>query len=77
MRSKDAVTRLAARGTVFRQCHNALMGVSQQLSAGTTTTPVAMYQEPKAGLLPHVKIVPAHPMLIGLVQEHGATYEKI
>lgn len=77
LRAKDAVTGLAARGVIFWQCHNALVGVSERLAAGTTTAPAAMYQELKAGLLPHVRMVPAHTMVLGLVQEHGATYEKI
>lgn len=76
-RAESAVSNLAARGTIFWQCHNALTGVSQQLAAETGVTPAAMYQELRAGLLPHVKVVPAHTMLIGLVQEHGATYEKL
>ncbi|MBA2292036.1 MAG: hypothetical protein H0W15_06240 [Gemmatimonadales bacterium] len=75
-RAKDTIATLVARGTIFWQCHNALMGLSRRMApAGTSTE--AMYEELKAGLLPHVKIVPAHTMLIGLVQEHGCTYEKI
>jgi len=77
LRAEDAVSNLAARGTIFWQCHNALTGVSEQLAAATGATPAAMYQELRAGLLPHVRMVPAHTMLIGLVQEHGATYEKL
>jgi hypothetical protein len=76
-RSRDAVSGLARRGVIFWQCHNALVGVSERLSAGSGTAPAAMYQELRAGLLPHVRMVPAHTMLLGLVQERGATYEKL
>ncbi len=75
-RAKDTVAALMARGTIFWQCHNALIGISRRM-ASADTSPEAMYDELKAGLLPNVKIVPAHTMLIGLVQEHGCTYEKI
>ena len=75
-RDTDAIGRLVQRGTIFWQCHNALMGVSRRL-AGPGVAIEPMYEELKAGLLPHVKIVPAHTMLIGLVQEHGCTYEKL
>lgn len=75
-RAKDTIGALLARGTVFWQCHNALMGISRRMAPPGTSVD-AMYAELKAGLLPHVRIVPAHTMLIGLVQEHGCTYEKI
>jgi hypothetical protein len=77
LRARDAVSGLARRGVIFWQCHNALVGVSERLSAGSGTAPAAMYQELRAGLLPHVRMVPAHTMLLGLVQERGATYEKL
>ena len=30
-----------------------------------------------AGLLPGVKLIPAHTMLIGLSQEHGCSYQRL
>jgi hypothetical protein len=46
------------------------------LSRDTKQTFEAVRAELVAGLLPGVKLIPAHTMLIGLAQEHGCTYEK-
>jgi hypothetical protein len=36
-----------------------------------------VYQEIRAGLNPGVIVVPAHTMLVGIVQEKGFTYEVV
>lgn len=76
-RAEDAIPQVVPRGTIFWQCHNSLMGLSEGFAHAAGVTTEAMYAELSAGLLPHVKIVPAHTMAIGLVQEHGASYEKL
>jgi len=48
---------------------------------GLTALPAAQSADrppspPLAGLNPGVRLVPAHTMMIGLVQERGFTYEK-
>ena len=65
------------RGTAFWQCNNALDGVVSTLAEATKRRADELKPEIVAGLLPHVKLVPAHTMLIGLAQEHGFTYEKL
>ena len=68
---------LQKRGTLFWQCNNALNGVVQMLAAATKLEPAAVRTELVAGLMPGVKLVPAHTMALGLVQEKGCTYEKV
>jgi hypothetical protein len=72
-----SIPELKARGAIFWQCNNALEGVARELSRDTNQTFEAVRAELVAGLLPGVKLVPAHTMLLGLVQERGCTYEKI
>jgi hypothetical protein len=71
-----AVRALKSRGAIFWQCNNALNRVVDELSRDTKQSFDAVRAELVAGLLPGVKLVPAHTMLIGLAQEHGCTYEK-
>jgi hypothetical protein len=68
---------LQARGAIFWQCNNALMGVAAQLAAAVQRPQPDVYQELKAGLNPGVILVPAHTMLIGMCQEHGCSYESL
>jgi hypothetical protein len=70
------VRELQSRGAIFWQCNNALNKVVHELSRDTKQTFDTVRAELVAGLLPGVKLIPAHTMLIGLAQEHGCTYEK-
>lgn len=71
------VSALVKRGVIFWQCNNALRGVAGQLASRTGGDPRAAYTALRAGLMPHVKLVPAHTMLVGLCQERGCTYEAL
>jgi len=71
------VKALQARGTIFWQCNNALFGIAAMLSERTGQEWEPVYNELKGGLVPGVRLVPAHTMLIGLAQERGCTYEKV
>ena len=68
---------LAKRGTIFWQCNNALGGVVSVISSDLKIDPAALRAELIAGFMPGVKLVPAHTMMLGMVQERGATYEKV
>jgi hypothetical protein len=70
------VRSLMARGAVFWRCNIALGGIASQLS-GESGTPVDKVRaELVDGLIPGVKVVPAHSMAVGLVQERGFTYMR-
>lgn len=71
------VKRLQARGTVFWQCNNALGAIVRRFARETGQPAEAVRSELVAGLNPGVKVVPAHTMVLGLVQERGCTYEAI
>lgn len=71
------VPALVDRGVIFWQCDNALRGIAARLASAASMTSDAVYAELRAGLLPHVKLVPAHTMLVGLCQERGCTYEAV
>jgi hypothetical protein len=73
----NSVPSLVSRGVIFWQCNNALRGISADLAAATGGDAETVYQELRANLLPHVRLVPAHTMLVGLCQEAGCTYEAI
>lgn len=68
---------LKSRGAIFWQCNNALTGVAGVLARATNQEHAVVKEELIANLLPAVKLVPAHTMLLGLAQEHGCTYEAI
>jgi len=68
---------LMSRGAIFWQCNNALNRVVDELSRDTKQPFDAVRAELIAGLLPGVKLIPAHAMLIGLAQEHGCAYERL
>ena len=68
---------LKSRGTIFWQCNNALGGVVSIISSDLKIDPAALRAELIAGFMPGVKLVPAHTMMLGIVQERGATYEKV
>jgi hypothetical protein len=67
---------LQARGAIFWQCNIALQAVTRQLAQQTGKSPADVRADLVAGLNPGVKLVPAHTLLVGLVQERGFTYEK-
>ena len=71
------VNPLLARGTVFWQCNNALGFIIRRFARETSQTPETIRPEIVAGLHSHVRLVPAHTMALGLVQEQGCTYEQI
>ncbi|MDB4907150.1 MAG: hypothetical protein JWO05_1934 [Gemmatimonadetes bacterium] len=68
---------LQARGVVFWQCNNALTGVARAFARETSQSPESVRDEMIAGLNPGVRLVPAHTMVLGLVQEKGFTYEQV
>jgi hypothetical protein len=68
---------LQARGVVFWQCNFALGSVASEIARKTGAKPADVRAELAAGLLPGVRLVPAHTWAIGYVQERGFTYEKL
>lgn len=68
---------LQARGTVFYQCNNAVNGVASRLAKEFGKTVEDVRADLLAGMNPGVKLVPAHTMVLGLLQENGFTYEQI
>ena len=73
----SSIEALRHRGTIFWQCNNALNGVVQNLAGAMKMDPAKVREELVAGLMPGVRLVPAHTMALGLVQERGCTYEKV
>jgi hypothetical protein len=72
-----SVKALQARGATFWMCNNALNAVAGRI-ANATQKPVAeVNQEVRANLNPGVIVVPAHTMLVGIVQEKGFSYEAV
>lgn len=72
-----SIRALRARGAIFWMCNNALNTVVDELSRATNQQFDAVRAELIAGLLPGVKLIPAHAMLIGLAQQHGCAYQKV
>jgi hypothetical protein len=72
-----SVQTLQKRGTVFWQCNNALNGVVGMLASAMKLEVPAVRAELIAGFNPGVKLVPAHTMALGLMQERGFTYESV
>jgi hypothetical protein len=58
-------------------CNNALNNVSGRIAAAVQRPQAEVYQEVRAGLNPGVIVVPAHTMLVGIVQENGFAYEAV
>ena len=75
--SRMSVKTLQSRGAIFWQCNNALLGVAERLARATGQEPGPTYDELRAGLNPGVRVIPAHTMLLGLMQERGCAYEKL
>lgn len=72
-----SVEGLQARGTIFWQCNNALGGIAARFASETGRPVDEVRTELIAGFLPGVKLIPAHTLLIGLVQERGCSYEMV
>jgi hypothetical protein len=68
---------LQARGVVFWQCNFALGSVAAEIAQKTGAKVADVRTDLAGGLLPGVKLVPAHTWAIGFVQERGFTYEKL
>ena len=68
---------LQARGVLFWMCNNALQNVSGRIANAVQRPQPEIYTEVRAGLNPGVIVVPAHTMLVGIVQEKGFTYEVV
>lgn len=73
----DSVPALVAGGTIFWQCYNGLRGVAARMAAEMKQDVPAVQATLERGLLPHVKLIPAHTVLIGLVQERRCAYEAL
>jgi hypothetical protein len=71
------VRALKERGVVFWQCNFALGSIASQLADKTGGKAADIRADLAAGLLPGVRLVPAHTWAIGLVQERGFTYENL
>lgn len=72
-----AFTALQARGVVFWMCNNALNNVAGRIANAVQRPQPEVYQELRAGLNAGVIVVPAHTMLVGIVQEKGFQYEVV
>jgi len=68
---------LQARGVIFWQCNFALGSVAAEIAQKTSTKMPEVRADLLGGLLPGVRLVPAHTWAIGRVQEMGFTYEKL
>jgi hypothetical protein len=68
---------LQARGVIFWQCNFALGAIASELAQVTGAKVPEIRTDLLTGLLPGVRLVPAHTWAIGHVQEHGFTYEKL
>jgi hypothetical protein len=75
--SGPMVRALQAKGAVFWQCNVALTNFANRLARDLGTPAADVRAELIAGFNPGVKLVPAHVMALGLVQERGFTYEKV
>ena len=73
----ESVPALVARGVIFWQCNNTLLNVAAQAAASVGLSAEAAYRELRDGMLPHVRVVPAHSMLLGLCQKAGCTYQAL
>lgn len=72
-----AIKALQARGAVFWMCDMAMRSVSTTMGQELGRPAGDVYAELVAGLLPGVKIVPAHTWAIATLQAQGFTYQKL
>ena len=68
---------LQDRGVTFWMCNFALNNVAGRIANVVQRPQPEVYQELRAGLNPGVILVPAHTMLLGIVQEKGFKYEVV
>ena len=73
----EAAAELKARGAIFWMCNNALNRIVGMFATESGRTAEEVRTELVAGLMPGVIIVPAHTMLLGMVQHRGLAYEKL
>lgn len=71
------IASLKRRGAIFWQCNNALSAVTSRLARATGARYSDVRKDLLDGLLPGVKLVPAHTMMLGVLQERGFTYEHL
>ncbi|MGH7594662.1 MAG: hypothetical protein ACRELE_12545, partial [Gemmatimonadales bacterium] len=77
MPAQWTVSALQKRGVTFWMCNNALTIVSGMMADATQQPHDAVYNEFKAGLLPGVKLVPSHTMMLTACQERGCAYQRV
>ena len=77
MAAQWTVPALQKRGVIFWMCNTALTIVSGKMADATNQKHEAVYAEFKAGLLPRVKLVPSHTMMLTAAQEHGCAYQRV
>ena len=68
---------LQDRGVTFWMCNNALNNAAGRIATAAQRPQPEVYSELRAGLNPGVILVPAHTMLLGIVQEKGFSYEVV
>ena len=73
----NTVLSLQERGAIFWQCNMALFGVAGMIAQAVGRPMPEVRNELIAGFVPGVKLVPAHTLLVGLVQERGFTYQRV
>ena len=73
----NTVLSLQERGAIFWQCNMALFGVAGMIAQAVGRPMPEVRGELIAGFVPGVKLVPAHTLLVGLVQERGFTYQRV
>ena len=71
------VKALQGRGLIFWQCNFALGAIARELAEETGGKAADITADLLAGLLPGIRLVPAHTWAIGFAQERGFTYEKL
>lgn len=74
---RGTVRALQARGVTFWMCNMALNTLSVEFGTRYGRPPATVYAEFVEGLVPGIRVVPAHSWAIGAVQERGFTYEKM
>ena len=77
LKVEDSITALVRGGTIFWQCYNGLLAAARAIADHIKGDVTTAKKDLLTGLLPHVKLVPAHTMLIGLAQERGCAYEAL
>ena len=71
------VQALQKRGVIVWMCNNALTLISGTMADNTKQQHDVVYNEFKAGLLPGVKLVVSHTMMLTACQENGCAYQRV